>query len=104
MGILYFDQGQLRQAYPLLKKSIELEPDNLDLKLKLALLYFSVRDNKDARDLGRQILEKKPGQLETLMLMIDSASTPDDLQEARNYVEKLKTSTKVNWPTTSDAP
>ena len=41
LGIIYFEQGQLRQAYPLLKKSSELEPDNPDVQLKLAVLFTS---------------------------------------------------------------
>src|ERR1700704_2402642 len=36
LGIIYFDQGQIRQAYPLLKQSAELRPDDLDVQLKLA--------------------------------------------------------------------
>ena len=35
LGILYFDQGQLRQAFPLLKRAADGEPNNLDLQLKL---------------------------------------------------------------------
>lgn len=90
LGIIYFDQAQLRQAYPFLKKTSELEPDNLDVQLKLALSHFSVRDYQNARELARQILEKKPGQQEALMLMVDTAATPDDIQETRALIEKLK--------------
>ena len=90
LGIIYFEQGQLRQAYPLLKKSSELEPDNLDVKLKLALTFFAGRDFQNARELARQILEKKPGQLEALQLMVHTTVSPDDLQETRNAIDKLQ--------------
>ena len=59
LGIIYFDQGQLQQAYPLLKKSAELEPDNIDVQLKLAQAYFIGRDYQKARDVGAQIPRKK---------------------------------------------
>ena len=35
LGIIYYDQGQIRQAYPLLKQSAELRPDDLEVQLKL---------------------------------------------------------------------
>ena len=90
LGIIYFDQGQLRQAYPLLKKSSELEPDNRDVLLKLARIYFAGRDYQNARELARLILEKQPGQLEALRLMVDTTVSPEELQETRNAIDKLK--------------
>ena len=90
LGLIYFEQGQLRQAYPLLKKSSELEPDNPDVQLKLATGYFVGRDYKNARALAQQILEKQPGQLEALLLMVDTTVSPDDLQETRNAIDKLQ--------------
>ena len=90
LGIIHFDRGQLQQAYPLLKKSSELEPDNVDVQFKLALTYFVARDNQKAREAARQILEKKPGHQDALLLMLDTAATPDDKQETQNLVDKLK--------------
>jgi tetratricopeptide (TPR) repeat protein len=90
LGILYFDQGQLQQAYPLLKKSAELEPDNVDVQLKLAYVYFTGRDYQKAREAGRQVLEKKPGDQEALLLMVDTSTRPEDMKETQTLVDKLK--------------
>lgn len=90
LAVLYYDQGQLRQAYPLLKKSAEEHPDNLELQLKLALTHFSARDHKKARELAHQIIDKRPEHLEALLLMVDTAATPDDIQETQNTIDKLK--------------
>src|SRR5262245_29236679 len=35
LAILYSDQGQFLQAFPLLKKSAELKPDDTDVQVKL---------------------------------------------------------------------
>ena len=35
LGIIYFEQGQIPQAYPLLKKAAELQPDDPEMQLKL---------------------------------------------------------------------
>src|SRR5215469_17352648 len=31
LGIIYVDQGQITQAYPLLKKFVDLQPDDLEI-------------------------------------------------------------------------
>src|SRR6516225_6568360 len=40
LGSIYVGQGQLLQAYPLLKKSSELQPDDPEIQLKLATVLF----------------------------------------------------------------
>ena len=62
LGIIYFDQGQILQAYPLLKKSAELQPDDPEIQLKLGQLFLAVGDYAQARDAALQVLEKQPGQ------------------------------------------
>ena len=62
LAIIYLDQGQVLQAYPLLKKSAELQPDDPEIQLKLgADLLSQCGDYTQARDTALQILEKQPG-------------------------------------------
>ena len=42
LGIIYLDQGQILQAYPLLKKSSELQPDDPEIQLKLGLTFLAL--------------------------------------------------------------
>ena len=44
LGIIYLDQGQILQAYPLLKKSAELQPDDPEIQLKLGATFLSIGD------------------------------------------------------------
>src|SRR5262249_25967847 len=60
LSIIYLDQGQLVQAYPLLKKFVDLQPDDPEVQLKLATAYLSGRDYAQARDAASQVLEKQP--------------------------------------------
>ena len=90
LAIIYYDQGQLPQAYTQLKKSAELQPDDLELQLKLGLTYLSVRDYKQARDAALRILEKQPGNEQALLLLVDTALAPDEIEETRKTVEKLR--------------
>src|SRR5438105_11925482 len=54
LGTIYFEQGQLQLAFPLLKRAAEAEPNNLDLQIKLVRIYLATRQFEPARDLARQ--------------------------------------------------
>src|SRR5262245_5453172 len=56
LGIIYVDQGQIMQAYPLLKKGAELQPDDPEIQLKLGLIYLAGLDYTEARDGAWQVL------------------------------------------------
>src|SRR5262252_9312925 len=58
LGIIYVDQGQITQAYSLLKKGAELQPDDPEIQLKLATILAG-GDYTQARDAASQILEKQ---------------------------------------------
>jgi tetratricopeptide (TPR) repeat protein len=90
LGIIYVDQGQVTQAYLLLKKSSELEPDNPEIQLKLALLFLSVRDYTQARDAASKVLEKQPGNEQALLLFADASRTPDEIEDARKRIQSLR--------------
>ena len=90
LGIIYYDEGQIGQAFPLLNKAGELQPDNPDVQLRLGLGYLAVHALADARHCALQILEKQPGYEDALLLLADTAATPNDLQEAQTLIESLR--------------
>jgi tetratricopeptide (TPR) repeat protein len=90
LGIIYHDQGQIIQAYPVLKQAAELRPDDLELQLKYAKTLGSLRDYATARDIARQILDKEPANEQALLLMVDTAIMPDELAETKKIVEGLR--------------
>ena len=72
LGIIYLDQGQIVQAYQLLKKAVELRPDDPEAQLKYGVLLLSLRDFAQARDAALGVLEKQPGRQEALLLLVDA--------------------------------
>src|SRR3954470_140383 len=90
LGIIYHEQGQIPQAYPLLKKAAELQPDNLQVQLKLGSIFVAFGEYQQARDAAREVLDKEPGDEQGLLLLASSAVTPDDLQETRKAVESFR--------------
>ena len=92
LGILYLEQGQIRQAYPLLKRSAELQPDDTEVQLKLAQLSVAGGAYAQARDAAVQILDKQPEHELALLLLADASRTPDDIADARKRIETLRAS------------
>src|SRR5215468_8120259 len=90
LGIIYLDQGQIMQAYPLLKKGAELQPDDPEVQLKLGTIFLSARDYTQARDAASKVLEKQPGNGQALLLLADASRTPDDIEAARTLIHGLR--------------
>jgi len=90
LGIIYYDQGQIIQAYSALKQGAELRPDDVDLQLKYAQTLASLREYATARDIARQILDKEPANEQALLLMIDTTTSPDAIPATRKFVEGLR--------------
>src|SRR5262249_21012380 len=90
LGIIYSDQGQIVQAYPLLKKSVELQPDDPEIQLKLGMILYWLRDYTQARNIASQVLEKQPGNDQALLLLADASRRPDDIEDARKLIQGLQ--------------
>src|SRR6266536_671158 len=50
LGILYYDQGQIAQAFPLLKKYSELQTDDAEMQVKFGLAHLAIGDYAQARE------------------------------------------------------
>jgi tetratricopeptide (TPR) repeat protein len=90
LAMIYYDQGQLRQAYPLLKQALDARPDDLAVQLKLGITYFIGGDYEQAWESATQIFNKQPGNDEALMLLVDAAHTPEKMQVVEKLLENLR--------------
>jgi Flp pilus assembly protein TadD len=91
LGIIYRDQGQLVQAYPLLKKAAELQPEDQELQLKLGSTLLAVSGERaQARDIATQVLEKQPGQEQALLILADACRTPEEFEDDKNIIKSLR--------------
>jgi tetratricopeptide (TPR) repeat protein len=90
LGIIYLEEGQLRKAFPLLKKAAEVKPNDLELQLKLGQAYLSSQDYKGARETALRLLEKQPGHQDALLLLAGTAVAPKDIEETIKLIESLR--------------
>ena len=90
LGIIYHDQEQVLQAIPLLKKAMELEPDNLEVQLKLGQTYLWTHAIKEARDAAVRVLDKQPTNDEALVLLAGTGVSHNDIEEVQKLLEGLR--------------
>jgi tetratricopeptide (TPR) repeat protein len=89
LGVIYFDEGRFQRAAPFLFKGEELATNNLDLHLKLGLVYLSIGKSKEARDEADFILDRKPQDAEAPLLLAGAATTQNEIAGARQRLQKL---------------
>ena len=90
LATIYFDQGDLLQAYPLLKKAVELQPDDIELQLNFGEALMATRDYQGARDAALHVLDKQPGRQEALVLLANTAAGLHDADETEKLIEGLR--------------
>jgi exosortase C (VPDSG-CTERM-specific) len=90
LGLLYDTEGRPPQAFALLQKAAELEPANLDVRLKMGLMYLAAHKTKEAREAAAQVLQKQP-QNEQALLLLAEAATTNQAREIAQRIEQLPT-------------
>jgi len=90
LGIIYHDQGEFLQALPLLKRSAELLPNDMELQLDLGLTLQSMRQYKEAREAAQRVLDKQPGQEQALVLLANTALGLNDVDDIRKFIQGLR--------------
>ena len=96
LALIYQAEGQAIHAHAYLLKAIELEPDNLQVHLKLSLSYLTLRDLKKARQEARWVLARNPGQEEALEVLAESIGSPSEISEMRQELESIRQTGKDN--------
>jgi len=88
LGLLYYTEGRLPQAFVFLQKAAELEPANLGVRLKMGLMYLSFHQPKEAREAAAQVLQKEPQNQEALLVLAEAATT-NQVREIAQRIEQL---------------
>jgi tetratricopeptide (TPR) repeat protein len=94
LGLLYFTEGKMPQAHQCLKKAVEFQPENVELRAKLGLADFSLRDVKAARQEALEVLKRQPDNPDALLLLADTTTTTNQLKESLQKLDALPPAAK----------
>src|SRR5204863_4528334 len=97
IATIFFEQGRIVEAFPILTNAVALNPDDLDLQYKLGTLWVTFRQYKQAREAALLVLGKRPVHHEALLLLVDAATTPEEIQAARQKVNEILKTTGQTW-------
>lgn len=75
LGVIYFDEGRGPEALPVLLKAQQLDPANLDARLKLGTLYLESGQPKQAQDEADFVLSRNPQDDQAPLLLARAAAT-----------------------------
>ena len=86
---IYFDEGRLQRSAPFILKGHQLATNNLDMNLKLGILYLSLGKIKEARGRANFVLDQKPQDDQASLLLVETAQTPADAGEIKQRLQTL---------------
>ncbi|HHL39900.1 MAG TPA: tetratricopeptide repeat protein [Deltaproteobacteria bacterium] len=90
-GVEELYRGNTKRARALLEKALEINPDDVDIKLRLVDVYKAERRPQEAFKLLESGLARRPGSLELLMAVALTADEFGDVYKAAaTYEEILK--------------
>jgi tetratricopeptide (TPR) repeat protein len=89
LGLIYFEQGRIGRAYPFLMKAKELDPNNLQVRLKSGFLNLTLGNTKAAREDALAILDKDPNYPEAAFLLAETGKKQPDSDVIRQRLEKV---------------
>lgn len=87
LGLAYYENGQLGEAFPPLRRYHDQNPGDLEVRQKLGVIYLMGRAQDKAREQALAILAQEPKNLEALLLLAESADSPEEIQEAIRRLE-----------------
>jgi tetratricopeptide (TPR) repeat protein len=90
LGLSLFQLGQIGQAFRFLQKSRELNPNDSESRLKLAMIYLLGRRQEEARDEATYVLQDDPNNLDALIVIADAATTPEEVDAALAQLELVR--------------
>ena len=90
LGLAHYQLGEMGHAGRYLLRTQELEPENLEARLKLGSLYLLGGRPEDAVREAEFVLERDQRSLEALALLAGGARTPPQVEAAVRRLEAVK--------------
>ena len=88
-GAMWAAEGAPLRAGAFLAKAKEFAPKDLDNRYKLALVYVRVNQPQEAFKEATEILKQTPDHGPALVLLAETAATPEQVQAAEQEAEKF---------------
>ena len=82
LGLTFLELGKSPQAALLLRKAADLDPEDLEIRVKLSGLYLRNGLPQEARELAQYVLAKEAHQFDALLLLADTSRGIAEIETA----------------------
>ncbi|HEV2694561.1 MAG TPA: tetratricopeptide repeat protein [Verrucomicrobiae bacterium] len=89
LGFIYFDQGRFQTAAPFLIRASTLATNDLDVHMKLGLVYATAGRMKEARAEANFILDRNPQMEGAPLLLVQTVRAVQDVAPIQARLDKL---------------
>lgn len=90
LGLMAYEQNRLSRAHAMLSSAKSLKSDDLEVRLKLAIILNSAGSPNLAREEAAAILSLQPTNHEAMQLIVESSRNTNELNEAEQRLRKLQ--------------
>lgn len=90
LAVTFYDTGQFGRAFRYLQRAAELEPDDTEMRVKLATVYLYSGQSQEARVEAGAVLETEPGNLDALAIFADTAVTPGEIDRVMARLDNAR--------------
>jgi tetratricopeptide (TPR) repeat protein len=89
IGTMWLEEGAPLRAFPYLAKASELEPKNVQNRIRLARSYLAGGQFADAKKQVLKVLELFPDNGDAIIALTEAAQTKEDILEAEQQLQKF---------------
>ena len=97
IGAIWQDDWAPLRAAGFLKKATELDPKNVENRIRLARCYVAMGLFKDAQKEALQVLEQTPDNGDALVVLVEAARSKEDVEAVKEHVQKFPKKNDVSF-------
>jgi tetratricopeptide (TPR) repeat protein len=97
IGAIWLDDAAPLRATAFLKKAGELDPQNVQNRIRLARCYSAMGDFPDAKNEALKVLEQAPHNGEAILVLAEAAHTKEDVEIAAEQIEQFPNKNEVSF-------
>jgi tetratricopeptide (TPR) repeat protein len=89
IGAMWQDDGAPLRAAPFLKKASELDPKNIQTRIRLARCYVATGHFADGTKEALKVLEQAPDNGDAIITLTEAARSKEDIEAAEEQLQKF---------------
>ena len=97
IGAMWLDDGAPLRAAAFLAKASELDPKNVQNRIRLARCYLAMGRFADAKNEALKVLEQIPDNGDAIIALAEAARSKEDIEAAAEQLEKFPKKNDVSF-------